>query len=120
MLAGDGGDTEGGNSSMSRTRHHGGQRHVLLTLEAAFATMTVPLLLPLEADHCDPVALRPASCPVLASASVADPRTTWQVLEAIRGIMSSGVGSAPVSPVLATITVDETNSSRVTVNFLRN
>jgi hypothetical protein len=120
MLGGNGDDTEGGISSMSRTRHHGGQRHVLLTLEAAFATMTIPSLLPREADYCDPVALRPASCPVLASASVADPRTTWQVLEAIRGTLSPGVGSGPASPVLATITVDETNSRRVTVNFLRN
>ena len=105
---------------MSRTRHHGGQSHVLLTLEAVFATMTVPPLLAREADHCDPVALRPASCPVLASASVADPRTTQQVLEAIRWTLSRGSGSAPASPVLATITVDETNSRSVTVNFLRN
>ena len=105
---------------MSRTRHHGGQSHVLLTLEAVFATMTAPPLLTREADHCDPVALRPAACPVLASASVADPRTTQQVLEAIRWTLSPGAGPAPARPVLATITVDQTNSSSLTVNFLRN
>jgi hypothetical protein len=105
---------------MSRSVHHGGQSHVLLTLEAVIATMTVPPLLAHGADDCDPVALRPASCPVLASASVADPRTTQQVLEAVRWSLSPGSGSSPVQPVLATITVDETNPRAVTVNFLRN
>ena len=105
---------------MSHARHHGGQNHALLTLEAVFATLSFSPMPAGGADHCDPVALRPASCPVLASATVADPRTTQQVLDAVRWTLFPGSGPAASRPVLATITLDEKNPRAVTVNFLRN
>jgi len=100
---------------MSGHYHPGAQEHVLLALEAVLASLAFEAV---PAD-CRPEVLR-AACPVSATALVADPRTTQEVLEQVRWTLLSGDGERPAAPVLATITVDASNPGRVTVNFLRN
>ena len=97
-----------------------GQGHVLFALEAVLATATAELIPSGDTPVCGPAALRPASCPVFASATVADPRTTQQVLDLVRWTLFPGAERQPAHSVLATITVDESRPGAVTVNFLRN
>jgi len=105
---------------MRHNHHHAGHDHVLPAVESALASLALaagPMTPPCS---CGPTTARNANCATVASATVADPRTTQQVLDFVRWLVHPTDRPSPVLPTLVTITADPDHPEAVTVSFLRN